>query len=156
MTPINLTIALTDHLQKLLDAYSTEQPSGTFPVKVIPGRFPNPEGASESRSAVYVIVRKIIDEGGNKKSTAFVEMVVSIYDEDNETGWYSLYNVAEHIRQYLLKNRIINKKFILKVDLENPVQTEFVEEQPYPQWIATIVAAYSIGQAEEEGIFYGR
>ena len=156
MIPVNLIETLTAHLRKLLADYSTEQPSGTFIVDVIPGRIPNPETAQENISAVYVIVRSVEDAGGNEMSSATVEMILSIYDEDDLTGWRTLYNVAEHIRQYLLKHRILDKKYMLKINTENPVRTVFVDDQPYPQWIATITAKYTISQPEEEGILYGR
>lgn len=39
MTPINLMDRLAAKLQKLMDDYSTKQPSGTLPIKVYPGFF---------------------------------------------------------------------------------------------------------------------
>ena len=83
MTPINLMDRLAERLQKLLDDYSTEQPSSEtpMPVKVYPGYVPKQEDATERNSFVYVLVRQVLDEDGNKKSSALVEIGFSIYDE---------------------------------------------------------------------------
>lgn len=109
MTPINLMDRLAAKLQTLMDDYTTEQPSGTLPIKVYPGYFPVRTDASEINSALYVLVKQVMDEEGNKESSAVVEIGFSIYDEDPLHGWRSLFNVLEHVRQYLLKNRIIDK-----------------------------------------------
>lgn len=154
MTPVNLMDTLAEQLEGLLSGYTTEQPSGTFPIAVFPGQVPVSDDASENRSAVYIIVRSVEDVGPNELSTATVKIAISIYDEDRETGWRSLYNVAEHIRQHLLKHRMLDKKFMLKCNSENPLKTDFEEDQPYPQWVAEITGHYTINQPEEEGITY--
>ena len=158
MIPVNLMDALAERLQVILKDYSSGNPQdevtgsvilGRNPLKIHTGQIPVPEDASELESFVYVIVKKIEDKGGQDLSSATVEIGVSIYDED-ETGWRNLYNIVEHIRQDLLKHRILNKKFMLQW----PINTEFAEEQPYPQWVGAITAKYSIGQPVEEGIAY--
>lgn len=153
MTPINLMDRLAEKLQKLLDDYSTEQPSGTLPIKVYPGYVPIRTEAKEKNSEVYVLIRQILDEEGNKKSSAIVEIGFSIYDEDPVCGWRSLYNVLEHVRQYLLKNRIIEKKHWIQLPVETIVFDD--QSQAWPQWRATITTKCTISQPEEEGILYG-
>lgn len=156
MIPVNLMDALAERLQVVLKEYSAGDPQAEVPdsiilgknsLKIHPGQVPVPEDAGEIESFVYVIVKKIDDKKDG--STAKVEIGVSIYDED-ETAWRNLYNIVEHIRQDLLKHRILNKKFMLQW----PVETEFAEEQPYPQWFGAVTANYSIGQPVEEGIAY--
>lgn len=158
MIPVNLTDALATILQQALKDYSAGKPPeevpvlrmGQNPLKVYPGQIPVPEDASEGASFVYAMVKKVDDKGGNELSAATVTIGFSIYDEDQEDGWRNLYNIAEHTRQELLKHRILDKKFMLQL----PMETEFVEEQPYPNWIGYITAKYSIGQPVEEGIIY--
>lgn len=154
MTPINLMDRLAAKLQKLMDDYSTEQPSGTLPIKVYPGFFPVRTDATETNSALCVTVKQVVDEEGNKKSSAIVEIGFSIYDEDPVYGWRSLYNAMEHVRQYLLRNRIIDKKHWIQL----PVETIIFDDQSlaWPQWRGTITTKYTISQPEEEGILYGR
>ena len=156
MIPVNLMDALAERLEKVLKDYSAEKPPEGFPValvfgrkplKIHPGQVPVPESADEIESFVYVIVKKIEDK--NDSSSATVEIGVSLYDED-WTGWRNMYNIVEHIRQELLKHRILNKKFMLQW----PIETDFADEQPYPQWVGAVTAKYSIGQPVEEGIAY--
>lgn len=154
MTPINLMDRLAAKLQTLMDDYTTEQPSGTLPIKVYPGYFPVRTDASEINSALYVLVKQVMDEEGNKESSAVVEIGFSIYDEDPLHGWRSLFNVLEHVRQYLLKNRIIDKKHWLQLPVETIVFDD--QSQAWPQWRATITTKYTISQPEEEGFLYGR
>ena len=71
---------------------------------------------------------------------------------DGVDGWRSLYNVVEHVRQDLLKFRFVNMKF--RLDLEKPIVFKVPENQPFPQWQATMTVTYTIGQPEEEGFNY--
>ena len=152
MTPINLMDALAARLQKLLTDYTAEQPSGTVPVTVFPGYVPVQNNAAEKNSFVYVLVVETDDREGNDKSTAVVELGFSIYDADGTDGWRSLFNVAEHVRQDLLKHRFIDMRF--RLDLSKSIQFKVQENQPYPQWEATMTVTYTIGQPEEEGFNY--
>lgn len=154
MTPINLMDRLAAKLQTLMDDYTAEQPSGTLPIKVYPGYFPVRTDATEMNSGLYVLVRQVSDEDEKNKSSAIVEIGFSIYDEDPVHGWRSLFNALEHVRQYLLKNRIIDKKHWLQLPMETIVFDE--QNQAWPQWRATMTAKYTISQPEEEGILYGR
>ena len=158
MLPVNLMDALAEIMKKALKDYSAGKPPeempvlymGRDPLKVYPGQIPVPEDADEGASFVYALVKKIEDKGGNELSAATVSIGFSIYDEDPVDGWRNLYNIAEHTRQELLKHRILSKRFMLEL----PMETDFEEEQPYPNWIGTITAKYSIGQPVEEGIIY--
>ena len=154
MTPINLMDRLAAKLQTLMDDYTTEQPSGTLPIKVYPGYFPVRTDATEMNSALYVLVKQVVDESEKVKSYAIVEIGFSIYDEDPVYGWRSLFNALEHVRQYLLKNRIIDKKHWLQLPMETIVFDD--QSQAWPQWRATMTAKYTVGQPVEEGITYGQ
>ncbi len=154
MTPINLMDRLAAKLQALMDDYVTQQPSGTLPVKVYPGYFPVRTDATEMNSAMYVLVKQVVDESEKVKSYAIVEIGFSIYDDDPVDGWRSIYNALEHVRQYLLKNRIIDRKHWLQLPMETIVFDE--QNQAWPQWWATMTAKYTVGQPVEEGITYGQ
>ncbi len=154
MTPIGLMDSLAEKLQKLMDDYSTEQPSGTLPITVYPGYTPMRTNSKEKNSEMYVLVRQIVDENDKIKSYAIVEIGFSIYDEDPVNGWRGLFNPLEHVRQYLLKNRIIDKKYWLQLPMESIVFDD--QNQAWPQWRATMTAKYTVGQPVEEGITYGQ
>lgn len=151
MTPINLMDWLAERLQKLLTDYTAQQPSGKVPVTVYPGYVPVQNNAQEKKSSVYVLVYEIEDKPKNSTSIATVELGFSIYDDDHTDGWRSLFNVMEHVRQDLLRNRFVHMKFRLDLDAA-PLKTHIVENQPFPQWQGTMTAAYTIGHIEEEGM----
>lgn len=151
MTPIDLMDMLAKRLQKVLADYTAQQPSGKLPVTVHPGYIPVQNNAKEKNSNVYVLVYDIEDKPKNSTSIATVEIGFSIYDDDHENGWRSLFNVMEHVRQNLLKYRFVGMKFRLDLDAA-PLKTHIVENQAFPQWQGTMTAAYSIGYIEEEGM----
>lgn len=151
MTPIDLMDMLAERLQKVLADYTAQQPSGKVPVTVHPGYIPVQNNAKEKNSNVYVLVYDIEDKPKNSTSIATVEIGFSIYDDDHENGWRSLFNVMEHVRQDLLKYRFVGMKFRLDLDAA-PLKTHIVENQAFPQWQGTMTAAYSIGYIEEEGM----
>ena len=154
MTPINLMDRMAEKLQALMDDYVTHQPSGTLPIKVYPGYFPRRTNATENNSGMYVLATQIVDENEKVKSYAIVEIGFSIYDDDPVDGWRSVYNALEHVRQYLLKNRMIDKKHWLQLPMETIVFDD--QNQAWPQWRATMTAKYTVGQPVEEGITYGQ
>ena len=80
-----------------------------------------------------------------------MEIGFSIYDDDKNDGWRSLYNLVEHVRQDLLKFPFLEKKY----RLEPPLLFDIYDrEQPFPQWLGTITANYSISHLHEEGFSY--
>ena len=151
MTPIDLMDMLAERLQKVLADYTAQQPSGKVPVTVHPGYIPVQNNAKEKNSNLYVLVYDIEDKPKNSTSIATVEIGFSIYDDDHENGWRSLFNVMEHVRQDLLKYRFVGMKFRLDLDAA-PLKTHIVENQAFPQWQGTMTAAYTIGYIEEEGM----
>lgn len=151
MTPIGLMNELAKFLQDTLKDYSTQQTTGNLPILVYPGYPPIPDTAVEKNSYLYVLVVETNDEEDDSKmSTAKVEIGFSIYDADQTDGWRTIYNVMEHVRQALLKKRFIAMKHRLELPLKGVVP----DEQPFPQWYGKLIATYTIGQPQEEGINY--
>lgn len=144
MTPIGLMEALAARLQILLDGYTSEQPTGIMPIKVNAGYFPIPENAREKNSAIHVLATKETDD--KDMSTISLQIGLSIYDDNTVDGWRTMYNVAEHIRQDLLKHRYVDMRY----RLELPLSFEVVEDQPFPQWQGIISATYTVPQPVEE------
>ena len=145
-------VELMDHLAKFLELavadYSAKQKTGTTPVVVYAGYPPIRTNAAEKESFIYALVLASTDAADNNMSTAKVEIGFSIYDDDKTDGWRSLYNLMEHIRQYMLKFRIVAERS--RLDL--PLKTEVIDAQPFPQWQGKITATYTIWQPYEKGV----
>lgn len=144
MTSINLMDQLAQFLTVILRGYNSDLKRNQTPIKVYPGYTPIRDRAQEDGSFVYALATEVEDTMEGSK--AHVEIGASIYDSDTANGYRSLFNVLEHIRQALLVNRTIGGKHRLQL----PMQTQVVEEQPYPQWQGKITCTYSLGQPQEE------
>lgn len=156
MTPTFLMEAMQKRIQNLLNGnYSSEQPSGNPPVKtkvpveVYAGFPPVKDTAKERSSYIYTLVVQHKDE--KETSNAKIEIGFSIYDDDKKDGWRSLYNLVEHIRQDLLKFPFLERKYRLEPPLIFDI---YDREQPFPQWLGTITANYSVARPHEEGFSY--
>ena len=107
--------------------------------------------ADEQASFIYALVTAAQDTADGHMSTATVEIGFSIYDNSDVDDWRSLYNLMEHVRQHLLKQRLVANRHRLQL----PLKLEVPEAQPAPQWQGKITATYTIGQPYEEDIYYG-
>lgn len=150
MTITSLMDNLAEFLRAAVKEYCTIQKAGEIPVEVYAGYPPIRTDSRETASFIYALVISADDTADEQLSMATVEIGFSIYDEDKADGWRSLFNLLEHVRQYILKYRFIADKN----RMEFPVKLKIPDEQPYPQWQATITVNYTIGQPIEEGIDY--
>lgn len=149
------TVELMDNLAKFLcpavEYYNTQQPSGQRKIKVYAGFPPARLNADEQESFIYTLVTGAQDTADGEMSTATVEIGFSIYDDSDVDDWRNLYNLMEHVRQHLLKHRLVANRHRLQL----PLKLEVPEGQPAPQWQGKITAIYTIGQPYEEDIDYG-
>ena len=150
MTITSLMDNLAEFLRPAVKEYCTKQKAGEIPIEVYAGYAPIRTDPAEMASFVYALVISAEDTADEKLSTATVEIGFSIYDDDKADGWRSLFNLIEHIRQYILKHRCVAGSS----RLELPAKIKIADEQPYPQWQGSITAIYTIGQPTEEGIYY--
>lgn len=151
MTTVELMDNLADYLRSVIVDYSTQQPSGKRSIKVYAGFPPARMNADEQASFIYALVTAAQDTADGDMSTATVEIGFSIYDNSDADDWRSLYNLMEHVRQHLLKHRLVAHRHRLQL----PLKLEVPEAQPAPQWQGKITAIYTIGQPYEEDIYYG-
>ena len=105
----------------------------------------------QQASFIYALVTGAHDTADGEMSTATVEIGFSIYDNSDADDWRSLYNLMEHVRQHLLKHRLVANRHRLQL----PLKLEVPEAQPAPQWQGKITATYTIGQPYEEDVYYG-
>ena len=148
MTTTELMRNLKDYLTKAVADYETRQKGGHIPIVVYEGFPPIRTSAEEKASFIYCLVLSWEDTAQVTMSKANVEIGFSIYDEDPQDGWRSLFNIMEHVRQALLKRHIVAQRNMLVM----PIKGELIDTQPYPQWQGKITTAYTIGQPAEEGI----
>ncbi len=149
MTILEVIENLADHVRLAVKEYSTEQKAGHRPVKVYAGPPPVRGSNGELESFIYCAVTGFTDkEDGH--STVEVEVGFSIYDKDRVDGWRTVYNLVEHVRQAMLKKRILGGRNALIL----PLKGELIFVQPFPQWQARITATYTIAHIEEEGLDY--
>ncbi|MEG2765822.1 MAG: hypothetical protein RR910_08755, partial [Acidaminococcaceae bacterium] len=114
MTQMELMENLVGFLENLVKEYETQQSDGRFiPVKVYPGYIPVKTNAKETESCIYALVLEC--EDNSEMSAAKVEIGFSIFDNDPTEGWRSLFNLMEHVRQAILKNRTIANKHRLQL-----------------------------------------
>ena len=151
MTTVELMDNLAEFLRPVVTDYSTQQPSGQREIKVYAGFPPARMNADEQASFIYALVTGAQDTADGHMSTATVEIGFSIYDNSDADDWRSLYNLMEHVRQHLLKHRLVAHRHRLQL----PLKLEVPEAQPAPQWQGKITATYTIGQPYEEDIYYG-
>lgn len=150
MTITTLMDNLAEFLRAAVKEYCTMQKTGEIPIEVYAGYPPIRTDSKETASFIYALVISAEDTADEKLSTATVEIGFSIYDDDKTDGWRGLFNLLEHIRQYILKHRCVTG--ISRLEL--PVKVKIADEQPYPQWQGSITAIYTIGHPQEEGIYY--
>lgn len=150
MTTVELMDNLAEFLRPAVADYSARQPSGQRKIKVYAGFPPARFNADEQPSYIYALVTGAQDTNDMAMSTATVEIGFNIYDNSDVEDWRSLYNLMEHVRQYLLRHRLVAHRHRLQL----PLKLEVPEGQPAPQWQGKLTVIYTIGQPEEEDINY--
>ena len=67
-------------------------------------------------------------EDGEVDSVATYIISVGVFGGYKDDGWRDLFNIAESIRQYLLKDSVICERYVV----ERPIAYEVLETQPEP------------------------
>lgn len=80
------------------------------------------------------------DEG----STATIGLTFGAYGSEPD-AWMDLMSIMERVRQRLLENRLLKRRYRLAL----PTKWETIEEQPYPYWFGYATLNYQIGQPSE-------
>lgn len=146
MTTVELMNKLADFFKVIVKDYSTNQKGEILPIEVYAGYPPIRTKASELSSFIYVLVTNFEDKEEPNLSTAKVEIGFNVYNNDTNKGFISLYNLMEHVRQSILRQRTIAEKHRIIL----PIKGEILDEQPFPQWQGKITVEYTIGQPTEE------
>lgn len=158
MTPINLMEDLANFIETAnKDYFLTDDIVKNSPLIVSAGHLPIRDDAKEVKTpSITVTVINIEDavfDNGGGQSVANVRLYFNTYNEDLKKGWKEIYNLMEHTRQALLKQRTISDKFLLQL----PLKSAFPEpiEQPDALWSGVMEAKYIIAQPKEVTVIDG-
>jgi len=168
MIALNLQDALVARLRDIFKSYSLPTKSGAEKsVKVYPQHLPRPKGPTvkprgqdeeESDGDMYgpedfeenfpcIVV--IFDDGTDKEENApdatriSVRILIGVYDESpGEQGYRDVMNIMETIRQELLKERYLDRKY----RLEMPFKWNLFQDQPWPVFFGQIETVWETGR----------
>ena len=142
MTPLMLVDGLSAFVrEKVADFRLPTKKLLTAPV-VYSGYLPLDD--EDDSICPYVIVRltQVLDE--DRQSTAKIVILIGTRATD-DGFWRDCVNVAERIRQALLQQRMVDKRFRLQL----PLKIEFPEgEMPYPEAVCMLDTTWIIPQPQ--------
>lgn len=152
MTPILLVDELVEFIKPVVVEYVLQsnvknvnkapQVVGGFMDEKKPGPQQNPPDFP------FVIVRYLEDNDTTDSNIAQVRIIAGTYSEDAQSGWRDALNVITRIKGELLKHPRLNGGYTV----EKPMRMEMPEEQPFPEWVATLTINVSLPQMiDEEG-----
>ncbi len=149
LTPLLLLGELKSFLEGVVADYLLETNKGQAKApQVVEGWLP-PKESTEVPDVPYVILRLLEGEDSAESAQVNIKILVGSYSEDTD-GWKDAVNVILRIRERLLINRTLGKKFRLK----QPLKWKLFEEQPYPIWIGEITTIWTVAlpieQVEED------
>lgn len=131
-------------------------------VKVFAQYLPQPQGitfadkstglknytADDYESCFPCVIVKLDDmtdteENSREHSSVKVNILAGVYDESPECqGYIDLLNLQEHIRKWLLEERVLARKFLLKM----PMTSHFDESETWPVYFGTMSMTYELAR----------
>lgn len=147
MTLVTVMESLKALLEETVAEYRAQGKESLGPITVYAGYPPVRDRSVEMSSYVYAAVVDWTDKEADAYSACTVEIGLAIRDEAPD-GCMSLYNLLEHIRQALLRHRLVCDR----TSLQLPLKGRLPEQQPMPIWLGIIRATYLVAQPEMEGI----
>ncbi|SFA91598.1 hypothetical protein SAMN05216312_102218 [Cohnella sp. OV330] len=92
----------------------------------------------------YIILRPSAGKDAEDSASGTIKMLFGVQAADDE-GPIDVFNYMESIRQAFLKNRVLDRVFLL-----DKFSWEFFDEQPYPEWIGVITTEWTLPTVREE------
>ncbi len=150
MTPFDCIQDIAVFLQERLKRYEGQDEERHRPILCYAGFLPkarDPKTLERMCPAVVVGYGSVYD----REEETVVAIVISIvtHDTDLQKGAVSLFHIAEYIRQQLLTNNPICRKYMIK---NGTMETSVPDEQPYPQWCGRIDFEVPIPQPQNQRI----
>ncbi|CCJ32888.1 hypothetical protein [Caloramator australicus] len=156
MVAIELLNELKKFIENVVEEYvlETNNRETKKEPQVVVGYLPA-KGESDIPDYPYVIIRAMNGVDNQEKSEIKINLIIGTYSDDHE-GWQDTLNIIQRIRQRLLEQRTLAKKF----RLELPLEWELFEEQALPEWNGLIKTIWTIPQPQEiiekESEYFGR
>lgn len=83
------------------------------------------------------------EENSREHSSVKVNILAGVYDESPECqGYIDLLNLQEHIRKWLLEERVLARKFLLKM----PMTSHLDESETWPVYFGTMSMTYELAR----------
>ena len=157
MTENHLTQELLAFLADVLKDFSYRAQDGKTEgaPKVINGFLP-PKKGQDGRDWPFVVARPVEGSINEEETVVSIQIIVGCWSKDFE-GYEYCINVLSRLRNALtmLPARTLNNRFRLAF----PVKWEFLEEQPYPSWMAVMTTKWILRtpdvRTENEDEVYG-
>lgn len=127
MTPIELLEQLVlfckEHTKDLILPVKTkpsQEPVHRAP-EVWPMRLPDKQ--AEQDKVPYILLQVVNggdkqDEGGEPSADCYIRIVIGVYSSDASEGAMQVLNIITRLRTALLKQRLLDNRFLLKLPLE--------------------------------------
>lgn len=156
MTPIFLldslkeyVIDVTRNLQQETKAKRNDEKT-IESIQVFIGNPPVKDGVG-TKYIPYIILRLLHGadeqiEGSNEKSTVKVRMIIATRGDNCEESYKAAINVIDRLRISLLKDRVIDRKYTLKM----PVEYVVYEDDTGPFTIGEIITTWEIPSIRQE------
>ena len=158
--------ALTSGLKDLLKGYAfpsrVQGQEIMQEVKVFAQYLPQPSGitfadkaaglknytADDYESNFPCVIVKLADmqdteEQSREHSSVKVSILLGVYNESPECqGYIDLLNLQEHIRKWLMEERVLARKFLLRM----PLVSALVDSETWPVYFGTMSMTYELGR----------
>lgn len=166
MTRAELMTALTEGLKEQLKGYAlpsrVKGQEVMQEVKVFAQYLPQPEGVTFSDKSTGLknytaydyesnfpcVIVKLGDmtdteEQSRKHSSVNVSILAGVYDESPECqGYVDLLNLQEVIRKWLMEERVLARKFLLRM----PLTCALDDSETWPVYFGTMAMSYELGR----------
>ena len=168
MTTINLIDALVARLTELFKNYELQSKSGLLQtVRVFAQYLPQPKPVTvdtddedteqitpqgyspEDIESNFPCVIVKFDEATDREEGALdatrinARILIGVYDESPDCqGYRDVLNIIEVVRQELLENRVLDKRY----RLEMPMKSYLFDDQPYPIFFGQIETVWETGR----------
>lgn len=150
MTPLQCANEIAAFLRKEIAADEEgvqtiffDKPPETEDIRVFVGFLPRVSTNEEKKNLCpAIVVRPETVSDTDEGSSVKLMFSVTTYDEDEESGYISLYNLLEWIRFKLLSNSPIDERW----NLQDSLETVVPDEQPFPQWWGYLEGIFTLPQ----------
>lgn len=144
MTPLELVDELIKFLRKTVKDYNLETKLDGIrkAPDVYSGYLPSKTRDDDVTIFPYIIVRFLSEEDSDE-DTVNIRLIIGTYSEDDQDGWRDVVNIATRIKIALKKVQVIGS-----YSLGDKIKIELFEEQPFPQWFATMDLSFTIPQVQ--------